>query len=97
MPDGAQGRVWLAGKIGDERHWRINRKAAITVDQSPARLTEKPTRAADYNPHGPTPGGLKATTTHLNTTRVAIRSFLPVSIVDLSRSWRRQHEKRPQH
>jgi hypothetical protein len=39
----------------------------------------------------------KATTIHLNTPRMAIRSFLPVSIADLSRSWRRQHEKRPQH
>jgi len=40
LPDGSQGRVWLATDkhgskiIGDELHWRVNVRKAIRVDQT---------------------------------------------------------------
>jgi hypothetical protein len=40
LPDGSQGRVWLATDkhgskiIGDELHWRVNVREAIRVDQT---------------------------------------------------------------
>jgi len=41
LPDGSQGRVWLATDkhgskiIGDELHWRVNVREAIRVNQRP--------------------------------------------------------------
>jgi len=41
LPDGSQGRVWLATNkhgskiIGDVLHWRVNVREAIRVDQRP--------------------------------------------------------------
>jgi hypothetical protein len=55
-PDGSQGRVWLAADkhgrkiIGDERHWRLNVRAAMRVDHKAPKLVVAPSFPT------PTPG-----------------------------------------
>lgn len=65
LPDGSQGRLWLAtGKdgsklIGDERHWRLNTQAAIEAVETAMIFIEAPIVVTNFNPHGPTRGALQ--------------------------------------
>ena len=65
LPDGSQGRVWLATSkdgskvIGDELHWRVNIQAAIEAHETAMTFTEEPIAVTNFNPHGPTPGALQ--------------------------------------
>ena len=65
LPDGSQGRVWLATSkdgskvIGDELHWRVNIQAAIKADETVMTFTEEPIAVTNFNPHGPTLGALQ--------------------------------------